>query len=124
MVDGTSFMESLLILVFLLVGAVLSIVLLIATWTGIKILLWHLSRKREERRMAQRLKRPDGSDYPPHVRGVCTDCGYWFDTVFETEEDVRLCWHCLRRAESEDPDAGPPGSDDPGPLKPQHGAAV
>jgi len=84
--------------IFLILGAVLLLsaasVVVVALWTGAKIAIWHLRRRRAEREYQERTRREDGGRYPPFIEGVCERCGRGDRKVYHPEGQVGMCRVC------------------------------
>ena len=84
--------------IFLIFGAVLLLsaasVVVVALWTGTKIAIWHLRRRRAEREYRERRLREDGGRYPPFVEGVYERCGRGDLKVYHPEGQVGMCRVC------------------------------
>lgn len=91
------FGQNIYVLIGLLVFAAVCVVLLIASWTGVKVLSFKLSQKKAETEERQRKRHPDGTVIPT-APGVCIKCGQVFPQVYHLMEGNRLCETCYRTA--------------------------
>jgi hypothetical protein len=81
-------------LIGLLVFLVLVAAVVIGIWTGVKILIFHVRRKRAAEAERRRKFQPDGRPYPPSAPGICGDCKCVSDQVYHLPEGRRLCAKC------------------------------
>ena len=83
---------------WLIIAAVIvlgiAFVLLIAAWTGVKVGIWQLRRKRADRQNYHRKYQPDGQPYPPAGRGLCDNCGQIYEQVYHLPSGGRRCPRC------------------------------
>ena len=96
-VDQQTFFVNLMLLVALLILAVVGFIVLVASWTGLKIGIWHWRRRRTERNEQKRKQRPDGSASLPVGRGLCDRCGTVFSEVYHLPSGERMCPACYRQ---------------------------
>jgi hypothetical protein len=74
------------------------VVLVIAAWTAIKLMIWHMRDRGDEAKHRRETFRPDGVPYPPASRGLCDRCGRSFEKVYHLPSGERLCpddYHAL-----------------------------
>jgi hypothetical protein len=87
------FAQNIRLLIGILVALALGLILLIASWTGIKIWLF---RKRqalaEEEERRQKIGR-DGRPLPPRAAGICQQCQKAGE-VFHLPDGRRFCERC------------------------------
>jgi hypothetical protein len=90
---------------FLIALAALALVL-VACWTGLKILIWHVRRRRALQEYVAGTYRADGKRYPPFTGGTCDGCGRVSRKIYYPENGPRLCSTCYERywRENEAPD--------------------
>lgn len=91
------FFINLMILVALLILAVVGFVVLVASWTGLKIGIWHFRRKRADRQEQQRKQRPEDKAALPVGRGLCNRCGTVFNEVYHLPSGERICPACYQQ---------------------------
>ncbi len=96
-VDQQTFFVNLMLLVALLIVAVVGFIVLVASWTGLKIGIWRLRQKRAERREQQRKQRPEDKASLPVGRGLCDRCGTPSREVFHLPSGERCCPDCYRQ---------------------------
>lgn len=87
------FVLNLSLLIGLLVVGALLVVLLIASWTGVKIGLWHWRIRRDQRAARSAALARDGRPYPPSGRGLCQSCGA-IGPVVHPADGSKLCRAC------------------------------
>ncbi len=97
---------------FLILGALIllgaAFIVLIATWTGVKVCICIIQRRRAERTWLRVSRRADGKPYPPFVEGICGECRRGGRKIFfPPDSDKTLCPACYeefwRRAEGQPP---------------------
>ena len=91
------FFVNLMILVALVILAVVGLIVLVASWTGLKIGIWHFRRKRAEHQEQQRKQRPEDKASLPVGRGLCDRCGTPSRKVFRLPSGERCCPDCYRQ---------------------------
>jgi len=91
------FFVNLMILVALVILAVVGFIVLVASWTGLKIGIWRLRQKRAERQEQQRKQRPEDKASLPVGRGLCNRCGTPSRKVFHLPSGERCCPDCYRQ---------------------------
>ncbi|HUU98319.1 MAG TPA: hypothetical protein VM487_21515 [Phycisphaerae bacterium] len=96
-VDQQTFFVNLILLVALLIVAVVGFVVLVASWTGLKIGIWHFRRKRAEREEQQRKQRPEDKASLPVGHGLCDRCGTPSREVFHLPSGERCCPECFQQ---------------------------
>ena len=74
-------------------------VLLVAAWTGLKVLIWKERARAAEQAERRRKLRPDGTPLPPAGRGICTACSRVCETVYHLPGGERLCPTCYAAAQ-------------------------
>ncbi len=79
------------LLIALLLVAVVAIILIVAAWTGVKIVLWRGSQRKAARPYYRSRHAPNGTPYPPSSRGICTRCGQYADCVYHLANGTRVC---------------------------------
>lgn len=84
-------------LIELLVCGFFALVLLIASWTGIKIWLFQRGQSRAERENRRRKFDSGGRPIAPSAPGVCHQCGAAFREVHHLPSGERLCPTCYQR---------------------------
>jgi hypothetical protein len=96
-VDQRTFYINLMLLVVLLVVAAVGFIVLVASWTGLKIGIWRLRQKRAERQEQRRKQPPGDKATLPVGRGVCERCGTPSREVFRLPSGERCCPDCYRQ---------------------------
>jgi hypothetical protein len=69
-------------------------IVVIAVWTGAKIWLFRMRRKREQRRVYRRDHAANGRPFPPSASGICERCEGVFAKVYHLPSGRRLCPEC------------------------------
>jgi len=96
-VDQRTLLVNMLLLVGLLIVAVVGFIVLVASWTGLKIGIWHFRRKGAERQEQQRKQRPQDKASLPVGRGLCDRCGTPSRKVLHLPSGERCCPDCYRQ---------------------------
>jgi hypothetical protein len=95
--------------IYYLIGLLLALgfgsVVAVVCWTGLKIALFSLRRRRSEQLYRQQTRRADGKRYPPVACGFCDACGRSSKSIYHPSCGVKLCAPCYeeywRRTEQE-----------------------
>lgn len=99
------FAQNICLLIFLLTIAIVGLVLLIATWTGTKIVLWKRAQAQAEADVRRKRVDADGNPLPASGRGICESCQNVSDAVLHLPDGTRRCRACydaaLRAARAE-----------------------
>jgi hypothetical protein len=84
--------------IYLLIGLLLAggllVLIVVAIWTGVKVVWWREQRRRADAAELRRKLGPNGRPYPPASRGVCGRCARASDTVYHLAAGERLCAGC------------------------------
>ncbi|MCG8406630.1 MAG: hypothetical protein MI923_15655 [Phycisphaerales bacterium] len=72
--------------------------LLIAFWTGVKIMLLRRRQKQSDMETRRRKFHLDGRPIPPSAPGICHKCGSVFPQVHHLSDGRRLCVTCYQSA--------------------------
>ncbi len=78
----------------LIVFLAILFIVVIAVWTGVKIWLFRMRQKREQRRVYRREHAPNGRRLPPSASGICERCEGVFAKVYHLPSGRRLCPEC------------------------------
>ena len=97
------------------IDVIFVVVLALAVGTAVKLLLWHVRRRRAARAALRERYRPDGSPYPPADEGICDRCGRAFDKVYYMPAGGRLCPDCYEAAERDRAASAGAGGKEAGP---------
>ena len=87
------------LLIGLLVFGLLLVLLVVSTWTGIKVWLFRGRQRRGAQEEFNRRHRPDGTLLPPVAAGMCGQCSGAFDKVYHLPDGRRLCEQCYEETE-------------------------
>ena len=86
----------------LILGAVILLTifffLFIATWTGIRALVWFLKWRYRQREFLRLYRRADGRRYPPFTPGVCQSCGRGDHKIYFPPDGEGLCSICYEQS--------------------------
>lgn len=93
-----NFAMSIRLLVGILVALLLVAVVLISTWTGLRVFLFRRTVRKSEEHEHRRKFRPDGTPYPPRGEGICSQCGKVGKEIFHLPDGRRLCLDCYDAA--------------------------
>jgi hypothetical protein len=74
-----------------------TVVMILASWTGLKIVIWKQRQAAHDRASRRAVYDLDGERLPPLVRGACVGCGHVFNQVAELPDGRRFCAHCYRK---------------------------
>ena len=84
---------------YLLIGGLLALgflcVLLVASYTLLKVWIWRIQQRRAAAEVARCTRRPDGTLNPPAVAGVCEACGRADRKVVCPPSGKLLCQPCF-----------------------------
>ncbi len=82
---------------FLILGALIllgaAFIVLIAAWTGIRVCICIIQRRRAERTWLRVSRRADGKRYPPFVEGICGECGRGGRKIFFPPDSDKILCH-------------------------------
>ena len=94
--------ENLYLLVGGLILAGVGCFVILASWTSIRVALWHWGKKRFEQRERERTHAPDRHRYPPAPAGLCDRCGRGFESVYYLPAGNKLCPSCYAKQRAGD----------------------
>jgi hypothetical protein len=97
LVDGITFIQNLCLLLFLIIGGIVTLVLIIATWTGIKLAIFLHRRRVAEEELREKRTWTDEKPFLVDDQGICEGCGHVFNEIFVLRDARRLCAHCYRK---------------------------
>ncbi len=88
----------------LLLGLIMALALLfllvVGTWTGIKIWVFRRRQKRAQHDASIRSRGPDGRPLPPIGEGVCERCQTVSEELYHLPSGRRLCHDCYESTEA------------------------
>ena len=88
------------LLLGLIMGLILLFLLVVGTWTGIKIWVFRRRQRSETRDALIRSRGSDGHPLPPIGEGVCERCQIVSDKLFHLPSGARLCRDCYESVEA------------------------
>ncbi len=91
------FLSNLCLLAGILVVLTVAIVLVIATWTGLKVGIWEFRRKRAERNEQRRKQLPDDLSSLQIGTGLCDHCCTPSSEVYHLPSGERCCRPCFQQ---------------------------
>lgn len=101
MVDGITFIQNLCLLLFLILGAIIGLVLFVATWTAVKLAFFLYRRRAAEAALREKRTWTDDKPYLVDDRGLCEGCGHVFTEIYVLRDARRLCAGCYRKLPDE-----------------------
>jgi hypothetical protein len=101
------FAQNVCLLIFLLTIAVVGLVLLVATWTGTKVLVWKRDQARSETEYRRNRYDEHGMRLPDAGRGVCDGCQSISNEVLYLSDGTRRCRMCYDAARAAAADPAP-----------------
>jgi hypothetical protein len=90
----TYFMLNMMFLIGLLMAIGIALILLIASWTGIKMWIFRIRQQRGRLEAYDRTHFPDGRPRPPRGEGICQRCQGAFGDVYFLPSGEKFCARC------------------------------
>ncbi len=87
--------EEIYLLIGILTAATIGFVLIILSWTGIKVAIFRMRQRRGESQDRRKRFDSNGQPRPPRAAGVCDVCGAVFAELNFLEGNRRLCDECI-----------------------------
>jgi hypothetical protein len=88
------FAQNIYLLLGLLVFAGVTFVVIILSWSGIRVWFWQRSVDRATQAWRATRYRPDGTRFPPSGPGICFHCHTAFKKVYYLSTGDRVCPSC------------------------------
>jgi hypothetical protein len=88
------------LLLGLIVFLILLFLVVVGSWTGIRIWVFRRRQKREQHDALIRSHRPDGTPLPPMGEGVCERCQTVSEALYHLPSGRRLCRDCYESTEA------------------------
>lgn len=93
-VDSATFFFNLSLIIGAVIFLVITFFFLIATITGIKVLVFWAQQRSAEREHIRETRQPDGKLYPPFIEGVCSVCRKGDHKIYFPSKSEGFCPAC------------------------------
>jgi hypothetical protein len=88
------FVTNMMLLLGLLMAGAIILILIIVSWTGIKLWIFRIRQQQGRTEEYARKHFSDGRSRPPRGQGICEKCHGAFDELYYLPSGEKLCAKC------------------------------